>query len=182
MTERREQTLEAKLNLIKFPTNTTLTYELDENVMWVQSLLREMNETATDKKPEDWLLETSLNIQIELTKKFKNEYGEYLLAKGNFKCVYVTESVRTLKPVKETMEIDFKACFLNAPLLKTEEFDEIDETWIDGDTFDIYAYEKSTADIAEMLHEQLFLNRNPYPIAEGEEEVDATYESDKPRQ
>ena len=182
MTERREQTLEAKLNLIKFPTNTALTYELDENVMWVQNLLREMNETATDKKPDEWLLETSLHIQIELTKKFKNEYGEYLLAKGNFQCTFATESVRTLNPVKETMDVDFKACFLHEPLLKTEEFEDIDETWIDGDTYTIYPYVKSTADIAEMLHEQLFLHRNPYPVAEGEEEVDASFDSDKPRQ
>lgn len=182
MTERREQTLEAKLNLIKFPTNTALTYELDKTIPWVQNLLVEMNESATDKSPEEWLQETSLEITIELTKKFKNEYGEYLLARGHFQCTFATESVRTLNPVKENMEVDFMACFLHEPLLKTEEFAEIDETWIDGDTYTIYTYAKSTADIAEMLHEQLFLNRNPYPIAEGEEEIDASYDSDKPRQ
>ena len=178
----REQNLEAKLNLIKFPTNTALTYELDENVPWVQALLIEMNETATDKKPTEWLLETSLKISIQLVKKFKNEYGEYLLATGHFACDFVTESVRSLKTVKESMDVEFKAVFFQESILKGEEFTDLDEMWVDGDTYEIYPYEKATADIAEMLHEQLFLNRNPYPVAEDEMEADASFESDKPRQ
>ena len=176
MTERREQTLEAKLNLIKFPTNTALTYELDENVMWVQNLLREMNETATDKKPDEWLLETSLHIQIELTKKFKNEYGEYLLAKGNFQCTFATESVRTLNPVKETMDVDFKACFLHEPLLKTEEFEDIDENDLLYDKEVVY-YDKIITEIKETIKNEL-AGLNQYERKETFESRRFIYNSD----
>ena len=186
MTTPVEQTLEAKLGLLKYPKDTKLSYKLDQTVPWVAELLREMNETATDKTPGEWLLETNLAIQLDLTKKYKNEEGEYLLAAGSFQCTYATEDVRTLDSMKVSMEVSFKAIFLAEPVTKTDAFAEINETWMDGDTYEIYPYVKGTVDIGEMLHEQLFLHRIPYPMMntseEGTEELDGGLETDKPRQ
>ena len=182
MNEPREQNLAAQLNLIKFPANTTLKYELDQGTEWVKNLLLEMNETATDKTPDEWLKETFLNIDLSITKKFKNEYGEYLLVQGAFAVKFVTESVRTLKTVEEEHDVEFKAVLFEEQILKGEEFAELDEMWLDGETYTIYSFEKTTANIAEMLHEQLFLCRDLYPLAPGEEDMDASVDSDKPRQ
>lgn len=182
MTERSEQTLAPKLNLLKFPSNTALTYKLDENTEWIQTLLMEMNENATDKTPAEWLEETFLDVQLILTKKFTNEFGEYLLVKGSFQVKFATESVRTLKSLFEEHEVEFKAAFLEETVLQTEEFKDLDEYWIDNDTYTIYPFTKASADIAEMLHEQLFLSRDLYPLAPGEEDIDASVETDKSRQ
>lgn len=182
MANTTEQKLEAQLNLVKFPTNTKIDYELDQDTAWIEKLLMEMNENATDKTPAEWLTETYLNIDLSITKKFKNEYGEYLLVTGAFAVKFATESVRTLKTVFEEHEVEFKAVFLEEKLLKTEEFADLDDAWIDNDTYTIYTYTKATADIAEMLHEQLFLSRDLYPLAPGEEDQDASLETDKPRQ
>lgn len=182
MTTASEQKLTPQLNLIKFPLNTSIDYELNEETEWVQKLLIEMNENATDKKPLEWLAETYLSLDLTLTKKFKNEYGEYLLVKGSFAIKFVTESVRTLKTVYEEQEQEFNAVFLDEAVLKTEDFKELDEVWLDNDNYDIYPLQKSNANIAEMLHERLFLSRDLYPLAPGEEDLDASVETDKPRQ
>lgn len=182
MTVRKEQTLEPKLNLVKFPINTQLTFELDQTTPWVAELLKEMNEGATDKSPDQWLQETSLKLHLELAKKFKNEEGEYLLVKGQVKATYVDEHVRTLAPLKLELDLSFKAVFLNEPLLQTEAFEELDEIWLDGDTYEIYTYKKATADLGEMIHEQLFLHRIQYPGVELDEAMDGGLDTDKPRQ
>lgn len=182
MTTASEQKLTPQLNLVKFPLNTSIDYELDDDTEWVQKLLVEMNENATDKSAIEWLADTYLTLDLTLTKKFKNEYGEYLLVKGSFAVKFVTESVRTLKTVFEEHESEFNAVFLDEAVLKTEDFKELDEIWLDNDNYEIYPLQKSTADIAEMLHERLFLSRDLYPLAPGEEDLDASVESDKPRQ
>ena len=108
--------------------------------------------------------------------------GEYLLVQGAFAIKFVTESVRTLKTVEEEHDVEFKAVFFEESVLKGEEFNDLDDMWIDGDTYTIYSFEKTTANIAEMLHEQLFLSRDLYPLAPGEEDMEVSVESDKPRQ
>jgi len=65
-----QRPLEAKLNLVKLPKDAKLTYTLDKTTPWVATLLAEMNEEATDKRPEAWLDETELKLQLELHRKW----------------------------------------------------------------------------------------------------------------
>jgi hypothetical protein len=46
----------------------------------------------------------------------------------------------------------------------TELFEDLDETWVENDTYEIYLYKKRTVDFKEMIHEQIFLHYEHYPI------------------
>ncbi len=182
MNPRAEQPLEARLNLVKIPLNTALTYKLGKEVPWLADLLAELNAGATDKTPEQWHAETSLDVDLQMVKRFKGEMGEFLLVRGHLRGEYAAEDVRTLAPLKEHLDVAFKACFLEEKLLQTEEFEKLDEIWQDGDTYDVYTYKRATIDLAEMLHEQAFLHVNPYPGLEPDGDLDAGLEPDKTRQ
>jgi uncharacterized metal-binding protein YceD (DUF177 family) len=97
--QKHENKVAAQINLIKLPANTVFEFELDEETDWVKDMLIEMNEHATDKKPEVYLKETSLFISGEIEKKNKVEMGEFLIATGTIEAEYATECVRTLKPI-----------------------------------------------------------------------------------
>lgn len=182
MLPRQDQNLEAHLNMIKFPTNAWVKFHADPTLPWVEALLKELNEKASDKSPEEWLQETNLEFDLEIMKRFKNETGEFLLVKGDIFAVYATECVRTLQSMKVQIDAPIRACFMLKETLDGEEYKEVDETWQEGETYTLYTYEKGTADLAEMLHEQLFLLVEPYPRLEEASELDASLESDKPRQ
>ena len=166
--QKNENKVDAQINLIKIVANTTFEFEIDQNTDWVKDILKEMNENATEKTPDAYLAETNLVIFGEIEKKNKPDMNEYLLAKGHIEADYVTECVRTLKPMKMQLNVPFKICFVDETLATTELFANLDETWIENDTYEIYFYNKRTIDFQEMIHEQIYLNYNQYPVLDAD--------------
>jgi uncharacterized metal-binding protein YceD (DUF177 family) len=161
----------AKINLVKLPANNPILFELDTETNWVKEFLLEMNENATEKSPEAYLDETSLFISGEIEKKTKNDMGEFLIVKGTIEADYATECVRTLKPMTVQLDIPFKVVFIDEALATSELFAEIDETYIENDVYEIYFYSKRTVDFQEMLHEQIFLHYDQYPVLDAESKL-----------
>lgn len=162
----------AKINLIKLPANNPILFELDQETDWVKEFLMEMNENATEKTPEEYLEDTSIFISGEMEKKNKPDMGEFLLVKGTIEADYVTECVRTLKPMTVQLDVPFKIIFVDESLATSELFAEIDETYVENDVYEIYFYNKRTVDLQEMLHEQIFLNYDQYPVLDAESKID----------
>lgn len=168
----KQDRVTSKINLIKLPSNVTYEFELDQETDWVRDLLVELNENATEKSPEAYLDETFLRISGEITKKNKPEMEEFVTIKGTIETDYVTECVRTLKPMKVQLEVPFKVCFIDESLSSSELFADVDETFVDNDVYEIYFYNKRTIDFQEMIHEQLYLNYNQYPVLDAESKID----------
>jgi uncharacterized metal-binding protein YceD (DUF177 family) len=166
--QRPENKIGAQIQLMKLPMNTSYEFFFDKETDWVKDLLVEMNENASYKRPENLLNETTLVIQGQLQRKNKMEYSEYLLATGTIAAEYATECVRTLRPMKVKLEIPFKVCFIDESLSSTELFADLDETYVDNDVYEIYFYTKRTIQFQEMIHEQIYLNYNQYPVLDAD--------------
>jgi len=166
--QKNDNKIGPQINLIKLPSNAVFEFDFDHETDWVKTLLLEMNENATDKKPEAYLQETFLRISGEVEKKNKVEYSEYLTVRGTIEAEYATECVRTLKPMKVQMNLEFKVCFIDESLATSEHFADIDETYMDNDVYEIYFYNKRTVDFLEMIHEQIYLNYEQYPILDAD--------------
>lgn len=159
------------INLIKLPANQKIEFELDKETEWVKNILVEMNENASEKKPEDYLAETNLVVFGDMEKKNKNDLGEYLVVRGTIEADYVTECVRTLQPMTIQLDIPFKIAFFDESMAKTEAFEGIDETFVENDVYEIYFYDKRTVDFEAMIHEQIFLNYNQYPVLDADSKL-----------
>lgn len=168
----KQDKIGAKINLIKLAANNPIEFELDQETDWVKEFLMEMNENATERSPEEHLEETSILISGEIEKKNKPDMGEFLIAKGIVEADYVTECVRTLKPMTVQLDVPFKIVFIDEALATSELFAGIDETYIENDVYEIYFYNKRTIDFQEMLHEQIFLNYNQYPVLDAESKIE----------
>ncbi len=158
----------AQINLIKVPVNVPFEFDLDQDTDFIREILMELNENATDKTPEKYLEETYLDVTGEIEKKNNAEMNEFLQVKGTVIAKYATECVRTLKPMKVELEVPFKICFVDESLATSELFAEIDETWVENDVYEIYFYNKRTVEFQEMLHEQIYLNVNQYPVLDAD--------------
>jgi uncharacterized metal-binding protein YceD (DUF177 family) len=167
----KQDKISSKINLIKIPSNIPFEFELDDSTDWLEKCLREMNENATEATPDEYLEETFLRLNGVIEKKNKIDLGEYLIAKGTITSEYSTECVRTLKPMTVELNVPFKIIFLDEALAETELYENVDETYVDGDVFEIYFYSKRVVDFEEMIHEQIFLHYDQYPILDAESNI-----------
>ncbi len=162
----------AQITLLKLAPNGPIAFDFEQDTDWVKEMLFELNENATDKSPEEWLKETSLVVFGEMTKKNKVDLGEFLIVKGTIEATYATECVRTLKPMKVDLDVSFKIAFIDKVLAETELFKDIDETYVDGEVYEIYFYDDRTIDFKDMIHEQIFLHVDQYPILDADSKLD----------
>lgn len=166
MQNNTEDKLDSKVNLTKLTPGQTYTYELGQTCDWVQELLMELNEKATSRNPEDYLGESFLNIKVTLKKVNNATFGPVLVAKGEVEAEFFTECVRTLQEMKDQLELEFKAAFIENIFAEEEEYAEMDELFIDNEVCELHYYELNKANLKEMLHEEIFLHINPYPISD----------------
>lgn len=170
--QKHDHKIGAQINLIKLPMNTRYEYEFDENTDWVKNILIELNENASEKTPEEWLKETNLVVFGEVEKKTKPEMGEFLLVTGTIEADYATECVRTLKTMKKELDVPFKICFVDESYASSELFADADETWVDNEVYELYFYDKRMVNLQEMIHEQVFLNYDQYPVLDAESKLE----------
>ena len=159
-----ENRLDATLNINKFPTNQTKYYELDKSQDWMAQILTELNEKATEKSAEAKMEETTISCDLAITKKQKPHMGNYLVVTGNFKANFLTECVRTLAEMRDTVETEIKACFVPRYLETEESFQDQTEVFEDDQMLELYFYDKGSVQLSEMIHEQVYLNVNQYPV------------------
>lgn len=168
----------AKINLIKIAANNPILFELDQDTDWVGEFLNEMNENATSKSPKELEEETAIFISGTIEKKNKPDMGEFLLVTGTVEANYSTECVRTLKPMTVELDVNFKVAFIDESLATSELFAGLDETYVENDVYEIYFYNNRTVELQEMLHEQIFLNYNQYPILDAESKLEGVDSTD----
>jgi uncharacterized metal-binding protein YceD (DUF177 family) len=159
------------LKVNKMILDETLTYSLDKTQDWVKELLVELNERADDQTPDEYLLETSLNIELELVKKFKPDEGEFLLVKGTMHAQYVTQCIRSLESMSAEFDMEFKVCFLHSKNEEHDAYKDQLETFQLGDMYELYFYKKGDADLKSAIHETIYLNLNQYPVKDPDSEL-----------
>lgn len=167
----KENKLDAQINIPKFARNVTKYYSLSVDQDWVRDYLIELNEKADDKSPEEYLKETSIQIELEILKKFTPATGEYLLIKGSVETTYATQCVRTLTNMHDSLSTEFKVCFIDDLKSGDDQYADQTETFQENEMYDLYFFVKNKADIKEVIHEQIFLNINQYPIHDAEAEL-----------
>jgi hypothetical protein len=155
-------------NVTKFLLNKKLEVTLHKDTIWVSDILKELNENADSKDPEQFLEETSIEIRLDLTKKFKNELSEYFLVSGEIEASYMTKCVKTLKDMPQSIIVDMKACFVDLSLEGNEQFKDQTETFIDNDLYELYFYSERKISLKEPINELIYLNINQYPILEAD--------------
>lgn len=156
--------IKALANISKISMANFDEYSLDKETSWLKEILIELNANADDKDELAYLDETSIELELKLKKKFKGSLGEYVIAEGNLKSEYVTQCVRTLQEMREQIEVSINSCFIDKIHEKEEAYADQLEIFDETKLYDLYFYEKKQVNLKSMIHEQVFLNMNQYPV------------------
>ena len=159
-----DNSLPGLVTISKVPSDNEVDYKLDKSVDWVLELLNELNKKG-DFIPAERLIGSShLDIDLKLKRNFTKEFGDYLLMDVKLDTEYHTECVRTLMPMKDTLKLEFKCCFLDKSFETDEKYVELTEIYMEKDVYELVFYGKKQANIKDAIHEQIYLNMNSYPV------------------
>ncbi len=159
------KTLSAQININKYSHDFIEEYEIDQNTTWVKSIITELEEEVDDDY-ERQAAELTLNIKI--TRKNDRFLNDHLIIKTLLKGHYHLPCGRCLYPIKQEIDQELNAVFLNDAMSKMPEYTEATTAYADGQEMELYYYSKGQADVSEIVHEHLFSEMPPFPRCDGE--------------
>ena len=155
-------TIDPKITLSRYIFDETVQYELAEDCKWVADLYEELEEN-TDREEEGYK-KGFISVDLQLKRKSGKPFGDHLLVKGSLKSHYTGACVRCLCVTPQEVETEFQCAFINSRFEKDPEFEELDDIFTENEEYDLYFYEKGNVEIAEMVHEYLFMNIEHFPL------------------
>ncbi len=65
--------------------------------------------------------------------------------------------------IDQNLNISLKSIFLDKSMKNQHELEDEISLFYDEEEWDLYFYEKNQVDLYPIIHEYIFLNKNPYP-------------------
>lgn len=153
--------------LISKFTDRVEEFTLDlENTPWLHKIMDKI--TADFDKTEFPENCEKLEVKVKYKRDLEDIYGEYFSISGQITGNYYANCVRCLINVPMKFKTDFKGAYINQHFEKDEEYAELDEIYIDGDTADLHFHNRGKANIADIIAEATFLAIDHYPIHDAE--------------
>jgi len=137
---------------------------LDLNTPWLMSILNELSSdvSSRDSKDQDGLT-FDINFNGELIKEKDHSLGDIVKLLGALSVTYITQCAQSGELMNDELNLDVQAVFIDNILSNKYEDDENMTLFIGNMEYELYFYENSKLDLAQVLHEYIFLNKNPYP-------------------
>ena len=136
-------------------------YHIDQNTEWLRAVLIELLEDngLGDKEVEG----SAIDLTVRLDKEHFEEYGEVLFCEGKIRLKYQDISVQTGDVICQELEIPIYCAFLEKHNEKKHQLEEEITIFFDDQEWDLYYHNKNQVDFLPVVHEYVFLNKNPYP-------------------
>lgn len=158
--------LENHCSFLRFPINTTITYELKgETCPWLFELLASIESDAEIKEGEN-TDKRSIEFYGDITHVNTHKYGDILLINGDLKVSYLTNCVNTWAPMVDSVDIEIQAMAIDQRFEDDEYFKENTDTEYKGEIYEVFFMKNIKLDFASILSEFFYLNKNPYPKLE----------------
>ena len=154
-----------EMQIHKFSNDIIEEYDLDESTNWVKELLVELEE---ENDTDVSFPSASMNIHCTITSKTDRILNEHFILTASLDASFHLPCIRCLHPLKQEMKLELLAAFLHETKEKIPEYQESTTVFADGKEMELYFYGKSTLQIKEFFHEQIFMEVNQFPKCEGE--------------
>ena len=147
------------VSLSSYQASVPQKLSLDASQDFMQELLNELN---SEVEVSDGL-ESQISFNGEIV-MIKGKFEEFFEITGRLKITYATNDIVSNEPMIEVFDHEVKCLVLTMEV--GEKLHLIDEIDIQhkGKEFDLYFMdEQDNFDFKDILHENIYLNKNPYP-------------------
>lgn len=128
---------------------------------WLQEILLEVLED--NGLGADELNESDISLKLKVDKEHFDEYGDVLFCEGEINLKYSDISVQTGDQIAQELSIPVACAFLDEQNEKKHHFEEEITIFFGEQEWDLYYYKNNVTDFKAVVHEYVFLNKNPYP-------------------
>lgn len=156
---------EGVINIMLFKFDDVIELELDHDSSWARKLLLELNEQASELSDEEKINQSSIKIDLKITKTRDHQWDDLLTAQASFYAEYKTHCVKSLELMTDSLRFDLDFCFINQSFETDEQLAEQTEIYIGSQNYELYFFKNNLANVAESIHEHAFLNLNQFPSA-----------------
>jgi uncharacterized metal-binding protein YceD (DUF177 family) len=157
--------LDPTLIVSKFSMDVVEEYEIDKTAPWVNELLIELEEENDD---EAEFAPASMIINAQISRKINTLLKDHLIVRAQLKANFHMPCGRCLYPLPQELDLVLAAAFLHESQEKLPEYAEATTIYADGQEMELYFYHKGIADIKEFIHEQIYIEVEPFPRCDGE--------------
>ena len=131
----------------------------DQSVDWLSKILDELMEDLQGQESTKSLI--SLNGELEVRED--SIYRKVLLLEGTVNVTYSDICSKSGDIIDQSLNIALKSIFLEKSMNNQHELEDEISLFYDEEEWDLYFYEKNQVDLYPIIHEYIFLNKNPYP-------------------
>ncbi len=140
---------------------------LDTEVSWFGAILDELQEDVDDGEVGTSLDAPGLWFKGKLIRRSNGKFGEVLFLTGELSARFYTNCVKSGRLMIDEFDAEVKAVFVDVEMITRYSLDDEVSIELEGDEFELYSYQDDVANLGEVLHEHVFLNKNPWPTLEG---------------
>ena len=152
--------LKPVLSVQILPMGVPQCYQLDETVDWVATLLNELSLEAESSLSQQFT--PSFTLSLKLTRRDRDNLGNYLVVEGKFCVHYSTYCVATYQVIEEVQQTEVNAVVISKHHQKSLNLQDEVTLFVDDQERDLFYYDPKV-NLVEIIHEYLYLNKNPYP-------------------
>ncbi len=149
------------VSLPKLKLGQEETLSLDLNTPWLMSILHELSSGLSSEDSKE--LNLDINFNGELIRDKDNSLGDIVKLLGSLNVTYITQCAQSGELMNDDLNLDVQAIFIDNILSDNYEDDENMTLFVGNMEYELYFYENNKLDLAQVLHEYIFLNKNPYP-------------------
>ena len=149
----------------KYSLDIIEEYELDKSTPWINELLVELEEENDD---EAQYTPAEMIIKAQITRKTNTFLKDHLVVRSQLKAHFHMPCGRCLFPLPQELDLNLAAAFLHESQEKMPEYAEATTVYADGQEMELYFFHKGLADIKEFIHEQIYIEVEPFPRCGGE--------------
>lgn len=157
--------LEPSVIVNKYSFDIIEDYEIDEKTPWVNDLLVELEEHNDNDVAYP---KASMKIKAQISRKTNHFLKDHLIVQCELESHFHLPCGRCLYPLPQSLNLNVSAAFLHESMEKMPEYEESTTIYADSREMELYFYKKGLADIKEFLHEQIYIEIEPFPRCAGE--------------
>ena len=158
--------LESSVHVNKYSQDIIEDYELDNlKTPWINDLVVELEEENDDEANYP---KAKMEIKAQITRKTNSLLNDHLVVRAQLKADFHFPCGRCLFPLAQNLDLNLSAAFLHDSQEKLPEYAEATTVFADGQEMELYFYRKGIADLKEFIHEQIYIEVEPFPKCVGE--------------
>jgi len=148
-----------RLNKINIDEIKSIT--ADERTDWLNQILDELMEDLQGHHQDCSKRSIVLNAELEIRED--DQYKKLILLEGQVKVCFSAVCSKTSELIDQKLDISLKTILLNKMAQINHDLGERISLLYKNEEWDLYFYEKNQVDLYPIIHEYIFLNKNPYP-------------------